>query len=278
MKLIVLMALMMSRALACEGFLPANDLYFPAGLKSDMEMKSEIVDSILGRLSEIYRPDFEKRGRTFVPINAWYSGVVNAFAQQGYDGSARITIEGGLGRHPSMTPEGIALVACHEIGHHLGGAPQMPRDTWASAEGQADYFATLKCLRRYFQEDDNFSALKGREIPAYIKDMCAQSFTGPEKDICLRSGLASLSVANLFAALDHTDPPVPGTTVKEVVEETFLDHPRPQCRLETFLQGSFCQRNYSEEVSATDETQGTCHPSLGDIIGNRPACWYKSRL
>ena len=35
-----------------------------------------------------------------------------------------INLYGGLARHPLITEDAYALVICHEIGHHIGGAPK----------------------------------------------------------------------------------------------------------------------------------------------------------
>src|SRR5690606_7932026 len=57
-----------------------------------------------------------------------------------------IHMHGGLARYPIMSPGGMLLVACHEVGHHLGGAPKKGL-RWASSEGQSDYYGTLRCVR-----------------------------------------------------------------------------------------------------------------------------------
>lgn len=40
-----------------------------------------------------------------------------------------------------MTRDGLALVICHELGHHFGGAPKstVPLKKWNSYKGQVDY-------------------------------------------------------------------------------------------------------------------------------------------
>ena len=82
---------------------------------------------------------------------------------------------GGLARHKLVTPDGFALVACHEMGHHLGGAPR--RGGWASNEGQSDYYATTKCARRIWAEDNNAAIMqdrisKGLEISEKAQQEC----------------------------------------------------------------------------------------------------------
>ena len=51
---------------------------------------------------------------------------------------------------------------CHEVGHHLGGAPFMPKyyeDYYlfrGSSEGQADYYAANTCLKKWFSGEDHW--------------------------------------------------------------------------------------------------------------------------
>ena len=55
---------------------------------------------------------------------------------------------------------------CHEVGHHLGGAPFMPKyyeDYYlfrGSSEGQADYYATSNCLKKWFAEENHWGVIK----------------------------------------------------------------------------------------------------------------------
>jgi len=72
----------------------------------------------------------------------WEDGTVNAYASENGNNDV-ISMFGGLARHPAITPDAFYLVACHEIGHHLGGAPKKGNTQWASNEGQADSVNTL---------------------------------------------------------------------------------------------------------------------------------------
>jgi len=47
---------------------------------------------------------------------------VNAYASVDKQGQQFIHMFGGLARHPLMTEDAFLLVACHEFGHHYGGA------------------------------------------------------------------------------------------------------------------------------------------------------------
>jgi hypothetical protein len=52
-------------------------------------------------------------------------------------------------------------------------------------------------------------------------------------------------------------------------------HPKTQCRMDTYFQGSICGRTVSEEVNDKDVFAGTCNKKTGQAVGIRPRCWYK---
>jgi hypothetical protein len=190
---------------------------------------------------------------------------------------------GGLARHETITEDGFALVVCHELGHHIGGAPKKVSawsNSWASNEGQSDYFANLKCLRRVFLNDDNAKIVKGLNAPKSLVDACSQANKGnkADKEICIRGGMAGMSVSRLFMALrNSTSEPKFETPDSKVVAKTDDNHPAYQCRLDTYFQGSLCEIDMNTDVSQEDETVGTCHKLNGQNSGIRPLCWHKPK-
>ena len=105
---------------------------------------------LIDKVEKVFNPVFFKQGKKLKINRYWESPVVNASDQLLSDESV-INMYGGLARHSKMTTDGLALIICHEIGHHIGGAPKYhsrENGNWGSSEGQADYFATLKCLIR----------------------------------------------------------------------------------------------------------------------------------
>ena len=147
---------------------------------------------------------------------------------------------------------------------------------WPSVEGQADYFATLKCLRKVFRKDNNQAALAGREIPGMITEKCINNFKEKwEVDICVRTSMAGLSVGAISADIRNAIVPTIETPDATIVEKTYEAHPLPQCRLDTYFQGSICEVSSSRPLTIKDETKGTCHTNLGHLEGTRPLCWFK---
>ena len=222
-------------------------------------------------------------------VRKWSDGTVNAYAQQ-QGNTWMVSMFGGLARHSTVTEDGFALVVCHEIGHHIGGAPKKGGSagggwwggssggtSWASNEGQSDYFATLKCLRKVFLNDDNAGIIAKMNVPSFVTDKCQKSTRGNKDDaaICVRAAMAGKSVSDLFSALSKTPETKFDKPDSKVVSSTNDSHPAAQCRLDTYFQGALCEVGMNEPVSQSDEVKGTCHGSLGHTSGLRPLCWFK---
>jgi hypothetical protein len=150
---------------------------------------------------------------------------------------------------------------------------------WASNEGQSDYFAALKCLRKTFLNDDNETIVSKLNAPETLVKSCSKQYKDKsDKNICIRVGMAGVSVANLFAALRNNSPAQFDTPDASVVTKTNDAHPATQCRLDTYYQGALCDAGMNEDVSQKEEVQGTCHKKLGHKIGLRPLCWFKPSI
>jgi hypothetical protein len=273
------------------GFLPENDLYITAGIKGIRTGITEAqFNSAIDKVETIYAPIISSMGAKLVIQRKWDDGTVNAYASQSGK-TWTVAMFGGLARHKTITEDGMALVVCHEVGHHIGGAPKKGgsstgggrwggsagASSWASNEGQADYFATLKCLRKAFLNDNNTAIVASMNVPKSLSDACAKSTKGDKEDsaLCIRTSMAGKSVANLFSELSKLPEAKFETPDAKVVSTTDDNHPKAQCRLDTYFQGSLCDVNMNEDVSQKEEVQGTCHGSLGHKIGTRPLCWFK---
>lgn len=283
------------QGLACSrdgkgGIVPENDLYIPAGLKSiNGGITQEQFTRAIDKVEEIYAPIIDNMGAKLQIERNWDDGTVNAYASQSGK-TWKVAMFGGLARHATITEDGMSLVVCHEIGHHIGGAPKKGGSTgggwwggssgaasWASNEGQADYFATLKCLRKSFLNDNNVEIVAKMAIPPLVTEQCKNSVNNNAEDtaLCVRMSMAGKSVSDLFSALGKLPETKFDTPDSKVVAKTDDNHPKAQCRLDTYFQGSLCDINMNEDVSQKDEVKGTCHPSLGHKKGTRPLCWFK---
>ncbi len=281
-------------SLACsqngkDGFVPENNLNLPVGHKSINTISEDQFNALIDKVEAIYAPIVASKGAKLEISRKWTDGTVNAYASQSGK-TWQIAMFGGLARHKTITEDGMSLVVCHELGHHLGGAPKKggsagggwwgggsSATSWASNEGQSDYFATLKCLRKAFLNDDNARIVAALKAPETLISACKLNYASDaaETNLCIRMGMAGKSVSDLFSDLARSGETKFDSPDAKVVSSTNDSHPAAQCRLDTYFQGALCDISFNEDVSDTDEVKGTCHPSLGSKIGTRPLCWFK---
>lgn len=284
-----LMVITMESIMACHspghnGFLPDNDLWIPPDYHNKSSKPDRITKekfhAVLDRIEKIYQPVFKSKRAALKVYRRWEDGTVNAFAQRHGSGLRSISMYGGLARHETVTEDALALVSCHELGHHIGGLPRnttSPRASWATNEGQSDYFATSKCLRKYMEQDDNIALVRKMKIPKVVRANCEKIFDNPEeRAVCERSAMAGLSLAELFKALVRYKGDLRFEKPdKRKVYKTYDGHPAPQCRLDTYFQGALCYHRASDEVSDVDVNQNVCSRENSDEMGIRPLCWYR---
>jgi hypothetical protein len=238
-------------------------------------------------LEKLYQPIVQARGGVLEIVKNWKSNEANAFARR--NGTTyNVSMFGGLARHPMNTIDGFTMVICHELGHHLAGKPLV--STWASTEGQSDYYASAKCMRKYLSTQDNAAVVATMIVPEKVQTHCFKSF-GPSNDhaLCIRSSLAGLALSNVLHSLTggggsgsgggwgkSDRPSTPSvkpdfkTPDTSRVTTTATKHPKAQCRLDTYFAGAVCDVPATVDFSYTDEKTGAC---LSDISA-RPACWY----
>lgn len=267
----------------CEGFLPPNDMKIPVGdtshpgIRGGGGLTEARYNEIMDRIERIYGPIVQQKGATLKVNRLWKDDTVNASAEQ-RGNQWIINMYGGLARHPDNTFEGEALVACHEIGHHLGGAPKIASifgGAWASNEGESDYFATLKCLRLFFAGDDNASIVASTYIDPVARQRCSSQFTSQnDQNLCMRISMSGEAVSYIFQDLrKEKTRPTFGTPDNSQVSRTNDDHPATQCRMDTYLQGTICPVAVSQELSNTDYKVGSCVEGQ-DPMGFRSRCWF----
>jgi hypothetical protein len=261
-----------------EGFLPKNNHYIPITLKprTGGVTQSEFND-VIDQIEAIYGPLIHNYGGTLNVERLWADGTVNASASR-MGNTYNIKMYGGLARHETITKDAFALVACHEVGHHIGGVPRYSGqgNSWAAVEGQSDYFATSKCLRRLFENEDNANIVSRMNIDPLVVQKCESQFQ-TENDIalCKRLSMAGLSSASLFAAMNNRAHPKFETPDPAVVTATFESHPDYQCRLDTYFQGAICEVDHNTEIGQRDPNNGTCNRRDNHQEGLRPKCWFK---
>ena len=193
----------------CDWPVPADQIHESAR----SGITKGLYDQVLNQVERAYHPIFAAKGYRLNMIRSWSDGTVNA--QAWWEGSTcNVEMFGGLARWPGITSTAVRQVALHEIGHCLGGSPTYPWDVM-SCEGQADYYSTAVG--------------------------CPALGVG-----CKAS---SLNLARALASMGgETRPYRPGPQLP-AVNVTYCEHPRAQCRLNTY--------------------------DAGTAKGARPRCWYR---
>ncbi len=277
---------------ACQGFIPDNDLWIDKNEPSAnlTGLTEEQFNAVIDEVIEVYEPIVKSRGGNLIVKRLWDNGTVNASASRsGKD--YIVNMYGGLARHKTITADGFAMVVCHEVGHHIGGSPVyggsqssgggwgggQSSNNWASNEGQADYFAASKCLRKSFRFANNKEIVESLDVPEYVKESCEKNFKNEEDYVlCERAAMAGLSLANLFKDLRKLEVPLSFQTPDtKVVTKTYDAHPQPQCRLDTYFHGSVCEKDERTDLDYEDEAKGACARVNNQEFGARPLCWYK---
>jgi hypothetical protein len=200
-------------------FVPPNDLlvYESRDVQAN-KIAQASFNAAIDLVSKHYTAYVASRYGAILQINnLWSDPTVNSQAYR--QGNVwMIDAFGGLARFGQISTAGYVAVLCHELGHHLGGAPRYPND-WASAEGQSDYWGFAQCM-----------------TVLYPKALAYD---------------AGVNLADVLARLGGEKLPNPKTPDPTKVTKTNVDHPRAQCRLDTFIAA---------------------------ISGlSRPRCWYKPR-
>jgi len=262
---------------------PDSELRFSPNEKSNDVSKSDYL-RVQKRLKAAFDPFLEKHyGKTLKFTDSWDEEKVNGYCTRDMEDNPVINVYGGMARHQEMTLDGLYLIYCHELGHYLGGAPKAFRGRsskrgWSSAEGQSDYFATSKCLKKIFDDHDkNKKAIRFAEQALLDK---AKKRCKDQKDYyCLRAAMASVSVAKVFHSLKSYQK-FPEIDDKDgtIVRRTKYVHPKAQCRLDTFLNGANCEYDLSSPFDDIDPRVGACVFSTDkedSKESSRPHCWYR---
>lgn len=263
----------------CNGFVPPEDAAsYNRHLYSEGGIDRETFDLILDKVAEIYGPIIKNEfGANFEIHRYWESQNLNASANRSGN-NWYIKMYGGLARHHLLTAGGFLAIACHEIGHHIGGSPNKGFFyRWASSEGQSDYFATMICVKEILKNWDYDFAYN---IPETVKVLCAETYEDQnEQHLCEQAGAMGIELADVLANLNshsgrNTEVSVDTPTTREV-SSTSSSHPNPQCRLDTYFHGSLCPVDTGDVQYPSDPQSMGCWTGSGMDKGTRRRCWFQ---
>lgn len=249
------------------------------------EERFPVMKNALMSSESLYMEIMNKFKRKFSPMVAAQYGKqlkfeyrpnedrVNASITRDDDNNPVLIITSGLIMFPQMSPNAFVAILCHELGHFMGGLPKKLRGntnlkSWSSAEGQADYFASSKCLPEYYsgeKSNDRFAENVKKEQLDELYHICSEP-------LCMRVVHASLEMSRVFAEIKKFSS-LPSLNKKDSsrVSRTNFKHPTLQCRLDTLVNGVLCDVDTEEMFSDDDPNVGAC---VGEVRGSRPRCWY----
>lgn len=281
-----------SASMAHASILPPNSLH----LEDDLDTWANITEAefkqIVTDITNRYQSVFKSHGVKLISNLNWSDSTVNASAVQDSATNWRINMYGGLARRPEVTPDGFALVVCHELGHHLAGFPFYGATHWAASEGQADYFATHTCTKEIWGEEKSVNQRFRNSASDSMFKKCTETWSQTDdQNLCMRTLQAGQSLATLLAAVGQQPTPNIDTPDPKTVENTSVTHPMGQCRLDTYVQGALCRLNFDKFLipgkkfpqrtslqAEAEALEQSCATAGSETSGMRPRCWFGPKL
>jgi hypothetical protein len=241
------------------------------------------LEGLKTEFARVYTEEFAQLGGPF-KVNFFRSiPSLYSFATI-KNGSYEVAIMGGNLDKRVMDLDSLRLLVCHEIGHFLGGAPKRilldPTEDqpWNSVEGAADYYASLKCMKRVLKDQDHAVVLEGREVRDAITTPCRTRYENQDdQSLCIRSALAAEKLS-LFFAISAQSTLVPQVETPDTsrVERTRFEHPPLQCRLDTYWAGILCPVPTNQSLDDKNPNRGACQEAADGLPQARPPCWFRA--
>lgn len=239
------------------------DIKSGASFTTPHSISERNFNNIVNALKREYAGDFKSIGKQLVIEHDWSNDEENAFASMNGN-QALVHMLGGYAR--AMNEDAFLMVGCHEIGHHIAGAPFYTGSNF-STEGQSDYFATSQCMRRMLRNQDNKTFIQRHGVHYSVRIDCNRAWGVNTADsfLCMRSIMAAMNLRlrkfpnqrEMLNSKDYTK-----------VGMTYERHPAPQCRFDTHRAGALCP---------ISEGPGRANCLAGRVrenSGARPRCWY----
>lgn len=247
-------------------FVPDNNFFIP--INADAGISEIEFNAVLNEFERVMGPVVKDKGYTLQINRKWTDSTVNANTTVQGDKWV-INAFGGLARYEGMDADAFMMVMCHELGHHLGGYPNRG---WASNEGQSDYYATSKCYPKM-----TYSKTKSLNVPSIVTKKCSALHKSKDEiSICENGSMIGYTLASVLNSLSGSPSEIDfATPDNSEVLKTNNNHPKAQCRLDTYFAGAVCNMSYLDEFSPNSPIPGACAEEKGDRIGVRPHCWYK---
>lgn len=199
--------------------------------KYDNGFPEEKYQIILDEFQKVYDPIITDLGGTFEIIDDWSDGAVNMWAEK-WGERYILEIPGGMARYGLIIEEAFILSICHELGHLLGGSPQLGE---ISLEGQSDFYAGQVCIEKMLEQ---IKPLLSIDFDDDVTRACEEQKSS-KTNHCLRAMQGAKSLTSYYAELEGVRFPTFDTPSTFITKATLESHPSAQCRLDTFKNGYF---------------------------------------
>ncbi|WP_437678432.1 trypsin-like serine peptidase [Sorangium sp. So ce131] len=268
------------------------------------DVTTEQAFDLAHRAVDVYQGHAKEHGaRLLVNYGSKFGTQIDIQADRDWELDLGVTF-----RKQGVTPPDIAaFMACHEIGHALGGFPfkRTPVQqaqveglatgqfgTVSSAEGQADYFASKECLPRLWAAEREVNASFRAAVTDYAKERCDAAWEDADaQNLCYRIA----AVAEAFGVwkrgtdVEEASNPIPRLDTPSTVEAQVTDYENmpAQCRVDTIFQGALCGHKfrgtdipglippYEQVLTFSPDVEAAAAPdSCTEGPGARPRCWF----
>ena len=229
--------------------------------------KSEF-EQTLESARKYFRPIYQSHGKELSILGEWDYDENNAKALAYTVDHYFIEIYGGALKSEGTNTDSLRAMICHEVGHHLGGAPFMPQyyeDYYlfqGSSEGQADYYAANVCLKKWLNGEDHWRKI--HQIGFSKKDQIfCERYHNDKNNIglCIRIITAFKRMLSLKIESEvQINLKTPSLAYKYALASS-VTHPPSLCRLETAYAGVICHQ------------ENGCSIFQNPIEASRPLCW-----
>lgn len=207
-------------------------------------------EKIGDKIIEMYDAELTKKNIYLVNKGDWSAKEKDIRIQTMNYPYVDLFYNGGEIRSQKINLDQLSLILCHEMGHLLGEGAKITNHgvTATAGEGEADYFATFKGLKKLWAGQKGItleeSGLPQKEKHA-LTDRLKQKGVDPKSE----SGMMAIRMATagyfVLTKLNGHDVSFAGFD-NNIVKKTITDYPTAQSRLDTYIAGAL---NYNRPAS-----------------------------
>ncbi len=245
-------------------------IYLFANISFAGPLSEAEFNQVIKEAEEFFAPIYLQNGKVFTIESDFSYNENNAKASAYSIDHYYIELYGGLVKHPTATKDSFRAAICHEVGHHFGGRPLVPKYYKeyflfrGSSEGQADYWSAHTCLKKWLELEDHEKILRQGSFSFKDLKFCRNYFREENESLLCTRIITAFK--NMFSVKIETKPFV--HFLSPYKEQTIplaasVIHPKKDCRMETIYAGVICPQG----------NEYGCLLSGNRPEASRPLCW-----